>query len=32
MKVAQWEEEKEEFVLNIQEEPFLLEVTYISNN
>lgn len=32
MKVAQWEEEKEEFVLNIQEELFLLEVTYISNN
>lgn len=32
MKVAQWEEEKEEFVLNIQEELFLLQVTYISNN
>jgi len=32
MKVAQWEEEKEEFVLNIEEELYLLEVTYLSNN
>lgn len=32
MKVAQWEEEKEEFVLNIEGELYLLEVTYLSNN
>lgn len=32
MKVAHWEEEKEEFVLNIEEELYLLEVMYLSNN
>lgn len=32
MTVAHWEEEKEEFVLNIEEELYLLEVTYLSNN